>query len=89
MRLTVGMLRRIIKEEVARTLSENERVMSSEPMEMSRAEAEEWLQNCDPEQVLDQDIFDPETGEIYAHAGEPCKNSWLHPDYESPDYMRW
>ena len=74
MRLAAGMLRQIIKEEVSRTLSENERVMrvSSEPMEMSRAEAEEWLRSCDPRQVLDQDIFDPETGEIYAHAGETC-----------------
>ena len=75
MRLTAGMLRQIIKEEVSRTLSENERVMrmSSESMEMSRAEAEEWLRSCDPRQVLDQDIFDPETGEIYAHAGETCE----------------
>jgi hypothetical protein len=74
MKLTAGMLRQIIKEEVSRTLSENERVMrmSSESMEMSRAEAEEWLRSCDPRQVLDQDIFDPETGEIYAHAGETC-----------------
>ena len=79
MRLTAGMLREIIKEEVTKVRRARLREAGTNPdfvsgdLEMSRDKAEKWLQNCDPEQVLVQDIVDPETGEVYAHAGETCE----------------
>lgn len=48
--------------------------------EMTGAEAEAFIASRDPNETVEQDIIDSETGEIYVEKGRTYGSSYLHPE---------
>ena len=48
--------------------------------EMTGAEAEAFIASKDPNETVEQDVIDSETGEIYVEKGRTYGSSYLHPE---------
>lgn len=68
MKIKLGEIRKIIREEFEGTASQvRQRITAMDPNESS-----------------DQDYYDIDTGEVYLHRGERAGSSKLHPNYSKP-----
>jgi len=87
MKITKRQLRQIIKEELDRSSPMSEGYMV--PSFANTASMENWIEELDPDDQVEQDVIDPETGELMIAAGETSRDQdWWEDvvgDVESPE----
>lgn len=78
MKIRLSQLRRIISEEVRKSLAEG---LAAAALEMTPSEAEAFIASKDLGEIVEQDIIDSETGEIYVEAGKTYSDAYIHPQH--------